>query len=183
MSTFSSGWYLIYTRPRLEKKVVEQLATRGVSCYLPMVRASRQWSDRKKILTTPLFPSYVFVYLRNTSEYFAGQQTDGVVNYVRFGKSVAMVREKVINNIRLVIDECDEIDVSSEYFRQGQQLIIQEGPLAGLSCEMVQYKGKDKALVRVDLLQRSLLVDIQSAMLKVEVESDELAAGMAIGRS
>lgn len=180
MNTFSCGWYLIYTKPRQEKKVVEQLTSKEIPCFLPMMRTSRQWNDRKKIQLVPLFPSYIFIYISNAMEYFAGQDTDGVVNYVRFGKTAVQVCEKVINNIRLIVDECEEIDVSTEYFKKGQQLLIQEGALTGLSCEMVQYKGKDKALVRVDLLQRSLLINVQSAWLKVEWRSSDLVHSTSV---
>lgn len=121
----------------------------------------------KKLIIEPLFPSYVFVQILNHKDFLAAQDTEGVVNYVRFGKVPAYVSEKVVNNIRLLVHACEEIDVSSGSFDKGQQLLIQDGPLTGLSCEMVTYKGGSKALVRVDLLQRTLLVNVPSSHLKI----------------
>jgi transcriptional antiterminator RfaH len=168
MYAFSNGWYLLYTRPKYEKKVTRLLTEKGLMIFFPTVKRTRQWSDRKKLIIEPLFPSYVFVYIQTVKEFMAGQDTDGVINYVRFGKAPAHINESLINDIRLIVGECEDIEVSGDYFGKGQQLLIQEGPLVGLSCEMVQYNGKDKALVRVDLLQRSLLVNVPSSFLTLQ---------------
>ena len=57
-------WYAIYTKPRNEKKVAENLAAIGIESYCPIVTTLKQWSDRKKMVETPLIPSYVFVIFR-----------------------------------------------------------------------------------------------------------------------
>lgn len=165
MHIFSPGWYLLYTRPKQEKKVIQQLADLNIQHFLPTLKRLRQWHDRKKIIHEPLFPSYAFVYLNNVREYLAGQDISGVVSYVRFGKEPARIDDKVIANIHLIINECEDVDVLFDYFDEGQQLVINKGPLAGLSCEMIQYRGKSKALVRVELLKRSIVADIPTIYL------------------
>ena len=56
------NWYVLYTKPKWEKKVAEQLQAMGIDCYCPLVMKERQWSDRKKKVEMPLFNSYVFVH-------------------------------------------------------------------------------------------------------------------------
>ena len=61
MEKNTKKWHVIYTAPRAEKKVNERLESQGVETYLPLQKTLRQWSDRKKKVSIPLFNSYVFV--------------------------------------------------------------------------------------------------------------------------
>jgi hypothetical protein len=56
--------------------------------------------------------------------------------------------------------EGENIEVTDDGLQVGRQLVIGNGPLRGLSCEVVQHKGKNRILVRVSILKRSLLADI-----------------------
>ncbi|HMJ47328.1 MAG TPA: transcription termination/antitermination NusG family protein, partial [Ferruginibacter sp.] len=60
MDNMNKKWYVVYTRPRWEKKVAATLDERGVENYCPLNRVNRQWSDRKKVVLEPLFKGYVF---------------------------------------------------------------------------------------------------------------------------
>jgi len=162
MNKFHAGWYLFYTRPRHEKKVLSGLAKMEINSFLPTKKSIRNWHDRKKIIDEPLFPSYVFIYFQSTRDYFTGLGIEGVLYCVRSGKELARVNESVINNIRLVTEQDSEVEVSSERFRPGQRMVIREGALTGLFGEMVQCNGHQKILIRVQLLQRSLLVTLPS---------------------
>src|SRR6267154_3262507 len=60
------GWWAVYTRHHHEKTVFEHLSANGIETFLPVYQVVRQWKDRKKHLSLPLFPCYVFV--RGSSE-------------------------------------------------------------------------------------------------------------------
>lgn len=160
MNNFIAGWYLIYTRPRHEKKITARLNEMSINSLLPTKKRLRNWHDRKKYIDEPLFPSYVFVYLHNVQSYYGGMDIDGALYYVRSGKEAARINESVINNIRLATEEGHEIEVLENYFQPGQQLVVRQGALTGLSGELVQFDGKRKLLIRVDLLQRSILMTL-----------------------
>ncbi|HEY4112090.1 UpxY family transcription antiterminator [Puia sp.] len=160
MSNFFQGWYLIYTRPRHERKVFAQLTEMKVRSFLPTTKKLRIWHDRKKFIEEPLFPSYVFVYLQDRYNYQESIDADGFLYFVKTGKEIARVPESVISNIELLSKDGSEIEVSTASFLPGQKLVINQGALTGLSCEVVQFNGKQKLLVRVDLLQRNLLVTL-----------------------
>jgi transcription antitermination factor NusG len=159
MLSCNNGWYIIYTHPRKEKKVADELFDRNITHFLPLIKSSRKWHDRKKIIYTPAFPSYIFVYLNKPAEYREILEIEGVTCYVKFGKVPAIVKQDVIDQISLVING-DNVIVSSDYFETGEKLVIHDGPLAGLHCEMIKSDDKDKILVRVNLLNRSILVDV-----------------------
>ena len=54
-------WYAIYTMPRSEKKVYNRIIESGIEAYLPLLTTVRIWSDRKKKVSLPLIPSFVFI--------------------------------------------------------------------------------------------------------------------------
>ena len=56
-------WFVVYTKPRNELKVLNRLLSVGVAAYTPSRIELRQWSDRKKKVTVPLLPSMVLVQL------------------------------------------------------------------------------------------------------------------------
>jgi transcriptional antiterminator RfaH len=160
MKNLFAGWYLLYTKPRHEKKVSAALTEASVNSYLPTAKKLRTWCDRKKYIDEPLFPSYVFVQLNSPRDYLNALNTEGTLHFVRFGKEIARVQESVINDIKLVVEKGTDIEVTPEYFSPGQKLVINQGPLTSLACEVIQYKGKEKLLVRVNLLQRNILLTL-----------------------
>jgi transcriptional antiterminator RfaH len=166
MSIFISGWYLIYTRPRHEKKVSEYFLETGINYFLPTVKQLRTWCDRKKYIESPLFPSYIFVYIRNMDDFYNALKADGSLYYVKNGSIVSRISESIIDNIRILIDAGASIEVNTEYFKPSQQLMIQDGPFTGMSCEVVEFKGKEKILVRVHLLQRNVLATLPAKYMK-----------------
>lgn len=162
MITFSTGWYLIYTKPRHEKKVHAHLAEVNINSFLPTRKILRTWHDRKKYIDEPLFPSYIFVYLKDMQNYYGGMDAEGSLYYVRSGNEIVKVKESIINSIRLVTDQAKDLEVSDNHFQPGQKMVISKGVLTGLACEVVQFNSKRKLLVRVDLLQRNLLLSLPS---------------------
>ena len=55
------NWYVLYTKPRCEKKVEEQLLSIGIDAYCPTRPEIRFWSDRKKRIEVPVLPSMILV--------------------------------------------------------------------------------------------------------------------------
>jgi Transcription termination factor nusG len=54
-------WHALYTRHQHEKVVADSLAGSGIEVFLPTYSVLRQWKDRRKQLSLPLFPCYVFL--------------------------------------------------------------------------------------------------------------------------
>ncbi len=59
-------WYVLYTKPRNENKVISQLEGLGITAYCPMITTNRQWSDRIKKVSSPLIPSCIFINSRES---------------------------------------------------------------------------------------------------------------------
>jgi transcription antitermination factor NusG len=161
MYKFKKGWHLIYTRPRQEKKLGTQLQERDIAYYLPTIRSLRTWHDRKKFIDMPLFPSYVFVYLPSSQHYFDAMKNEGFLCYVKSGKDIVNVREKTIDEIKFLLSHGSDIEVTAHCnFQPGKQVMICNGPFTGIECEVIKYNNKEKILVSLNLIQRSILATI-----------------------
>lgn len=159
-ASFNKGWYLIYTNSKQERIVAGQLERMKIQHYLPLVKIARKWSDRVKILDSPLFPSYLFVYLNHFKDYFLCLEAKGALHFVRFGQKIARVPDSVISDLRIIVDAGEQIEVSFSMFQKGETVTITDGPLAGLKCEVIQYNKREMILVRIELLQRNLLLEV-----------------------
>src|SRR5580693_1514934 len=85
-------WWAVYTRHQHEKNVAESFSRNGLEVFLPLYSVVRQWKDRKKHLSLPLFPCYVF--LRGESESrVAILSTPGVHSIVMMGGQPAVIPE------------------------------------------------------------------------------------------
>ena len=74
-------WFVLFTKPRHELKVLERLISLGIQAYTPTKIVTRQWSDRKKKMTIPLLPSMVLVNLENKDPNLVFD-VPGVVRYL-----------------------------------------------------------------------------------------------------
>ncbi|HOZ85949.1 MAG TPA: UpxY family transcription antiterminator [Niabella sp.] len=156
----SNQWYLAYTRPLHEKKIATQFDLWGIEYFLPMTKSLRVWSDRKKYISIPLFPSYIFVSLPDAESYYQCLQTKGLLYFIKNDGKIAAINETLINHLKQVVTDCVEIKVTADQVPRGEKLIINSGPFTGFTCETICLHGKRKILVRIDLIQRTLIADI-----------------------
>jgi transcription antitermination factor NusG len=121
------NWYVVYTKPKWEKKVAEQLNKLGVYCYCPIVTQVRQWSDRKKKVEVPLFNSYVFVQLEEGKRDIVFGCT-GVVRYLFWLGKPAKVRDEEIKIIKEWLSVADPLSVSVACLQIGDAIALSSGP-------------------------------------------------------
>ena len=160
----SKKWLAVYTKPRHEKTVKKELQKKGFEVYLPILKERRKWSDRKKWVEFPLFRSYIFVRIKIKNALFV-LQTMGVVKVVKFGGEVAIVQNKSIEAIKLMIEGGYNPE-PLDYFVKGDPVEVSDGPLKGLVGEVIRLDKDDRLLIRVDTIQHSVSVQINRGFLK-----------------
>lgn len=118
----------------------------GIEVYCPVITTVRQWSDRKKKVTAPLFTSYIFVRLKekDRNQVFAA---NGVVRYLFWLGKPAIVRDQEIETIErwLNNDQYEDIEVRS--FTPGERVEIQSGPMKGQKGVVKEVGRKEIRLV------------------------------------
>ena len=124
------NWLVIYTKPRNEKKVAERLEQEGFEAYCPLIQTMRQWSDRKKKVSVPMFPSYVFVHI-SEKERLEIVKVPGVMNFIFWQGRPAIVRDEEIESVRHIEEKGQNVEVSALQVEKGQLITIPSGPLKG----------------------------------------------------
>ena len=161
----NNSWFALYTRPRFEKKVAEELENAGFEIWLPLQTVVRQWSDRKKKLEMPLFNGYVFVHTISKYLYHA-VQTDGVVSTVRFGGAPAVIRDEQIELIRKILIGPDAFDVSGKKFTRGDSVRIVHGPLRGSTGKWINWRGRKRVALEIEQLNHVIIVEVPAAYIE-----------------
>jgi transcriptional antiterminator RfaH len=123
------NWYVVYTKPKWEKKVAEQLTKFGIECYCPLITQVRQWSDRKKKVEVPLFNSYVFVQLADADRNSVFQSI-GAVRYLFWLGKPAIVRDEEIAIIKKGLDAPDNCEITVLPFQVGDTIALDSGPFS-----------------------------------------------------
>lgn len=92
-------WYVIFTKPNCEKKVTTLLIRKGIENYCPLNRIINKTWNKKRILSEPLFPSFVFVYISD-GEIPIVKQIGSVVNFIYWLGTPAVLKEAEIEHIQ-----------------------------------------------------------------------------------
>lgn len=159
-------WMVLYTRSRWEKKVDLLLKEKNITSYCPLVKTSKKWADRTKMVEVPLFKSYLFVNA-NYADLEKITQTQGVVTYITFSGKPAIIQDHEIENIRNIVKNYSNIEtIPLSSLQIGDQAIITTGPLLNHHGEVQQLNGNFVVMV----------IKSMSCALTVKINSKELIA-------
>ncbi len=162
MDKKQTNWYAIHTRSRFEQKVYDIISGKSVEAFLPRIQVMSSRKDRRKKILIPLLPGYVFVHTAlDPEEYLNILKTAGVVRFVGFEGRPVPAKEEEINSL-MILDGTDRTVQNRDYISKGDRVMIMEGPLKGLVGFYIRHKGdSDKVVISIDLLHRSLEVEIE----------------------
>jgi transcription antitermination factor NusG len=151
-------WYAIHTRARHEKTVANQLAEKNIVTFLPTVRETHSWSDRKKVVETPLFSCYVFVQsLEWKGAHMKVLSTPGVLRWVGNHGEPAVIPEDEINTVRNLI-QSGVGAAAHPFLKVGQRVRVSSGSLAGVEGVLIKSDTGKRLVVSIDTIQRSMSV-------------------------
>jgi transcription antitermination factor NusG len=168
-------WYLLYTNPRAEKKVAVELQHKGYDVFLPLQRTLKVWSDRKKWVEEPLFKSYLFIQTQLEANFYNIQNTPGVVKFISFQSTPAIVDPREINLVKMLLGENIDIsqEESSEPWQAGEEVSIISGPLLGTQGKLISTRTGNKMLIEILSIKQSILVSIPQHFLS-KISSNNL---------
>jgi transcription antitermination factor NusG len=152
------NWYALYTSPRHEKRVTDQIDRRGISCFLPLYRSVRRWKDRRKEVSLVLFPGYVFVRIA-LEDRLRVLQLPGAVRLVAFNGRPAVLPDEEIESLRTRLTVAHVLE-PHPYLRVGRRIRVRNGPLQGLEGIIVRKKDRCRLIFSIDLIMRSVAVEV-----------------------
>jgi transcription antitermination factor NusG len=158
-------WYACQTRSRHEKVVDEMLRRQRIESYLPVVRVNRQWKDRRKQVSFPLFPGYVFARF-TLHELIRVVSTHGVGRVVSARGYPTPIPAGEIENVRRVssgvVASGAEVETGPA-LHEGDWIRVAAGPFEGVEGVVVERRGRRRVLVGIAAIGQGLEVDIDVA--------------------
>jgi len=160
-------WYVLYSKPRWEKKVDATLIRKGIESWCPINKVEKQWTDRKKIIEEPIFKSYVFVRI-DEIEKMEVLMTPGVLNFIYFLGKPAVIRDSDIETIKryLLVEDTKIEIISSEGFLQNTKVKVSHGVFIDAEGTVLRT-GKKKVYVQLETLGQLMVVEFKTEHLMI----------------
>jgi len=137
----SKTWYALYTKPRWEKKVADVLSAKNIETYCPVNKVYRQWSDRKKTITVPLFNCYVFVRVDEKKQ-LSARSTVGVINFVYWLNKPAIIRDEEIVLIKTFLSDYENVQLEKIPVQNNDTVRITNGVLMGQEGKVLSASNR-----------------------------------------
>ena len=157
----NAQWSAVHTRHQHEKIAATILAIKGFETFLPTYNVIRQWKDRKKRISLPLFPGYLFVadVCERRPQVLS---TPGVCAILSTEGAPAIIPSYEIEAIRRTVSSRYDIE-PHPFMKQGDRVRVHSGPLAGVEGFLVRKKDAFRLVVSVEILGRAAAVEINSS--------------------
>jgi len=163
-AAFQAQWYAAYTRANHERRVAQELAQRSVEHFLPQYQSRRKWKDREVELSLPLFPGYVFVRMALENK-LRVLQVPGVACLVSFAGKPAVVPDEEFGCIQELLSR-KVAATPHPYLNVGRRARVLDGPFAGLEGIVIRRNKRNRMVISLDLIARSIAVELGEANLE-----------------
>ena len=148
------SWYVIQCKPAQNERAYQNLTNQGYHCFSPRLAVEKVVAGRRVSRVEPLFPGYLFIQLQEgVEDWGAIRSTRGVLRLVRFGMNPVPVPDDVIESLmRRSVDAAGQAPAPA-YF-SGQTVRITRGPFADLNAVFEGFRGEERAVVLLGMLER-----------------------------
>ena len=159
----SVKWYAVRTRSNCEKKVSSLLTEKGIENYLPTFTEVHHWKDRKKLVSLPVFPGYLFTYMADSRETrLSVLRVDGVVNILGQAQKIEAVPAHEIQAVRHLLESAAHV-CAHPLLREGAWVQVKRGALKGLEGLLVRVKNQTRLVLSITLLSQSVSAEIDAS--------------------
>jgi transcription antitermination factor NusG len=151
-------WYALSVRYQRERQTERALQSKGLETLVPLYRSRRQWSDRMKDVDLPLFAGYVLCKFALT-ERIPVLDTPGVAKIVGFGGEIVALEDREIADIQRLL--ASNLPLQPwPYLQPGDRVRVEHGIMQGLEGTLLRTKDSARLVISVELLQRSISVEL-----------------------
>ena len=160
----SKSRYAVRTKPRKEHYAKEQFERQGYEVYLPRTLSLTSHARKKSWVSKPFFPGYLFLNLEcHERNWVSIASTYGAIGAVSFGSYYPHIPDEVVDGLKGHEDENGVILCESTPeapFRTEQRIRVLDGPMEDLEGVFRCMSGRDRVLVLMEFLNRSVEVRV-----------------------
>ena len=162
-SADATSWFALTVRHQHERRTAFALGCKGLETLVPCYPVKHRWSDRTKVVETPLFAGYVFCRFEASKKLHV-LSTPGVATIVGFGGAAAPVGESEIQGIQAAVQSRLPM-CPWHYLHAGDQVRIERGPLRGIHGRLLREPEGLRLVIGVELLRRAVAVELPPDMI------------------
>ncbi|WP_026839424.1 UpxY family transcription antiterminator [Gillisia sp. JM1] len=144
------AWYVLYVKSNYEIKAATTLEKMGIEVYCPVIKEVRQWSDRKKIVSKPLFSSYLFIKIQESNRDMVFEVT-GIVRYVYWLGKPAMAQDLEIDTIKEWLESGSTEKIIAEGLHPGDRIKLKSGVFKDKEAKIIDVGKNTLRLILVDI--------------------------------
>jgi transcriptional antiterminator RfaH len=161
----TTAWYLVHTKPRQEDVALTNLQRQGYECYLPQMRIERIRRRKAEIATEPMFPRYLFIQLDSSDQgksWSPIRSTLGVSQLVHFGSRAARVDDALVELLR----QREQAMPMDAMFHSGDSVVITDSPFAGIEAIYQTADADRRAFILLEILSKPVSMQIDTGSLR-----------------
>ncbi len=134
-------WYIVYTKPKCEKKVAALLTKKKIENFCPVNCKQIKSIRRTKVIYDPLFDSYVFVNLAETNINLLSQ-VDNVLSVLYWKGQAAIIKEEEIDALRKFTNDHHDIKLVRTEVNMNDVVRVVDGPSYSIDGKVLTLKNK-----------------------------------------
>jgi len=158
--TLDVAWYAVQTSYRCEQRIAQALTIKGFQTYLPVLRETHQWKDRRKVIDVPAFSGYLFVnYEPNLRNRVKILETSGIVRLLGGNHTPIPVSDTEIEAVRRTVSS--GVDCARcESLVPGVWVEVIQGPLAGVQGRLARIKSGLRLIVTISAFSQAISAEL-----------------------
>ncbi|MGN6196962.1 MAG: UpxY family transcription antiterminator [Ginsengibacter sp.] len=161
------NWYILYTKPKWEKKVAASLWKKKIENFFPLNYKQISSYSKVRMHREPLFESYVFVNIFET-EFEKVKSVYGVLNFVYWKGKPAIIQEEEIEVIKEFSTDHQNIKLEKTKVNVNDVAKVIDGSKYSMSGNLLTVKN---TMVKVNLpsLGITLVADVETETMHTEL--------------
>ncbi len=158
----SARWWVVHTKPRVEKAMARLLLRSRQAFFLPLYE--RQWRNKNRLFRSflPLFPGYLFVL--GAGRACLAPMEKSLASRVLFVPDQSQLQGNLTQVYRLITSGLTP--TPEKRLQPGTAVEILSGPLAGLQGKVLRRGNRLNFVIAVQFLQCGVSVELDSSMIR-----------------
>jgi transcriptional antiterminator RfaH len=160
MQLKNTQWYLAATKPKEEKRALENLQLQDIEAFLPLIEVERMRRGKRVKSEEAMFPGYIFIHLTDESDKVSKiRSTRGIRDWIRFEGKPANVSLHIID---LLKNSAQSKQTNENLPKPGDKIEIKSGPFANLHAIFQCPDGLKRSILLLDFLGKQQTLSIEN---------------------
>ena len=92
--------------------------------------------------------------------------TKGIARFLYFSGKPAVMPDKQIHELKLLMASPYELEVTGEDLQPGEKIIIRAGALKGMTGEVVSRRSQKQLILRLESIGYSIIVNVAASLIE-----------------